>query len=99
MTCPSFSQLSSGPATESTSCRVTIRFLPKRIYVATERQEAEDLLFDTPLEDTEDQEIGEVQEIPTREGFGSDLPSGRRVTITFHAYDGGEKGRHRACEL
>ncbi|KAH3450470.1 hypothetical protein KXX05_000407, partial [Aspergillus fumigatus] len=72
------------------------RFLPKRIYVATERQEAEDLLFDTPLEDTEDQEIGEVQEIPTREGFGSDLPSGRRVTITFHAYDGGEKGRHRA---
>jgi hypothetical protein len=36
-----------------------------------------------------DQGIGEVQEIPTSEGFGSDLPPGRRVTITFHAYDGG----------
>jgi hypothetical protein len=53
------------------------------------RQEAEDLLFDTPLEDTEDQEIGEVQEIPTSEGFGNDLPPGRRVTITFYAYDRG----------
>jgi hypothetical protein len=38
---------------------------------------------------TLDQGIGEVQEIPTSEGFGSDLPPGRRVTITFHAYDGG----------
>ncbi|KAF4240504.1 hypothetical protein CNMCM8980_001153 [Aspergillus fumigatiaffinis] len=41
--------------------------------VAIERQKAEDLLFDTPSEDTEDQRIGEVQEKPISEGFASDL--------------------------
>jgi hypothetical protein len=61
--------------------------------VAIEKQNAEDLLLDTPSEDTEDHGIGEVQEKPTREGFDSDLPPGRRVTITFHAYDRGNCSR------
>jgi hypothetical protein len=63
-----------------------------------ERQEADDLLFDTllfdtpyTLEDPEDQEIGEVQEKPT-----SECPA---VTycqdgeLSFHAYDRGNWSR------
>jgi hypothetical protein len=79
-----------GPSPQDTERYPAVLPDPEQAHrVAVERQEARDLLFDTPLEDTEDQEIGEVQEIPTREGFGGDLPPGRRVTITFHAYDRG----------
>ncbi|GFG10588.1 hypothetical protein IFM5058_05002 [Aspergillus udagawae] len=79
-----------GPSPEVTERYPAVLPDPEQAHrVAIERQEAEDLLFDTPLEDTEDQEIGEVQGLPTSEGFGNDLPPGRRVTITFYAYDRG----------
>ncbi|KAH1519476.1 hypothetical protein CDV57_01297 [Aspergillus fumigatus] len=79
-----------GPSPQDTERYPAVLPGPEQAHrVAIERQQAEDLLFDTPLEDTEDQGIGEVQEIPTSEGFGNDLPPGRRVTITFYAYDRG----------
>lgn len=68
------------------------------------RQEAGEVLVDTPymLEDTKDQEVGEVQEKTTGEDLCSDSPPERRVTITFHAFDRRNWRRtdtDRVCEL
>ncbi|GFF58746.1 hypothetical protein IFM51744_09668 [Aspergillus udagawae] len=68
------------------------------------RPEAEELLVDTPyiLEDTEDQEVGEVHKKPTGEDLCSDPPPGRRFTIIFHAFDRRSWRRtdtDRVCEL